>query len=88
MMLRREYTAGSDKEAEKYFERAAADYADVPVFEGRTVGSIARGELFEMRELVVGKSAPEITGADVDGKPFKLSDYRDKVVVLDFWGRW
>jgi hypothetical protein len=32
--------------------------------------------------------APEISGADIDGKPFKLSDYRGKVVVLDFWGNW
>ena len=48
----------------------------------------AKGELFEMRNLAIGKVAPEITGEDVDGKKFKLSDYRGKVVVLDFWGDW
>ena len=32
--------------------------------------------------------APEIEGEDIDGVPFKLSDYRGKVVVLDFWGNW
>jgi cytochrome oxidase Cu insertion factor (SCO1/SenC/PrrC family) len=36
----------------------------------------------------VGTKAPEIEGSDVDGKKFKLSDYRGKVVVLDFWGNW
>jgi len=36
----------------------------------------------------VGQQAPEIIGEDVDGKEFKLSDYRGKVVVLDFWGFW
>lgn len=36
----------------------------------------------------VNESAPDITGEDVDGKEFKLSDYRGKVVVLDFWGFW
>jgi hypothetical protein len=36
----------------------------------------------------VGESAPDIVGVDVDGKEFKLSDYRGKVVVLDFWGFW
>lgn len=36
----------------------------------------------------VGKLAPEIEGEDVDGVPFKLSDYRGKVVLLDFWGHW
>jgi cytochrome oxidase Cu insertion factor (SCO1/SenC/PrrC family) len=35
-----------------------------------------------------GELAKEITGEDVDGQPFKLSDYRGKVVVLDFWGFW
>jgi len=36
----------------------------------------------------VGQVAPEIEGEDLDGVPFKLSDYRGKVVVLDFWGNW
>jgi cytochrome oxidase Cu insertion factor (SCO1/SenC/PrrC family) len=36
----------------------------------------------------IGKVAPDIEGVDVDGKKFKLSDYRGKVVVLDFWGDW
>ncbi len=36
----------------------------------------------------VGESAPEIKGEDVDGKEFALSDYKGKVVVLDFWGFW
>jgi len=38
--------------------------------------------------LAVGKLAPEIEGEDIDGTQFKLSDYRGKVVVLDFWGNW
>jgi len=36
----------------------------------------------------VGNRAPEISGKDADGKTFKLSEYRGKVVVLDFWGFW
>jgi hypothetical protein len=36
----------------------------------------------------LGKLAPEIIGEDIDGKPIKLSDYRGKVVMLDFWGNW
>ena len=38
--------------------------------------------------VAVGVAAPEIAGRDIDGVPFKLSDYRGKVVVLDFWGDW
>jgi len=36
----------------------------------------------------VGMVAPEIEAEDIDGQVFKLSDYRGKVVVLDFWGDW
>lgn len=45
----------------------------------------AESSLFEVRFLSVGKSAPEFVGADLAGKPAKLSDYKGKVVVLDFW---
>ena len=36
----------------------------------------------------VGDLAEDIVGTDMDGEEFKLSDYRGKVVVLDFWGDW
>lgn len=32
-----------------------------------------------------GYFAPDIEGSDLEGKPIKLSDYRGKVVVLEFW---
>ena len=48
----------------------------------------ATGILAALGNLNAGKTAPEITGEDQDGKPFKLSSYRGKVVVLDFWGFW
>ena len=38
--------------------------------------------------LDVGNEAPEIEAEDLDGEVFKLSDYRGKVVLLDFWGNW
>ncbi len=44
--------------------------------------------LTAFRTLRVGKEAPDIKGADLDGKEFKLTDYRGKVVLLDFWGDW
>jgi len=36
--------------------------------------------------IAIGTEAPEIVGKDVDGDEFKLSDYRGKVVLLDFTG--
>ena len=50
--------------------------------------SAAKRRLFVLENLVVGKEAPEIEGLDTDGVSFKLSDYRGKVVMLDFWGNW
>jgi len=38
--------------------------------------------------FAIGEPAPEIEGEDIDGRPMKLSDYRGRVVMLDFWGDW
>jgi hypothetical protein len=73
------------KEVEAAFEQAAEKYGDVKLPGGDTVAERAKAELFEIRNLSVGKEAPDIEGEDQDGKRFKLSDYRGKVVVLDFW---
>lgn len=32
-----------------------------------------------------GYIAPDVEGSDLEGKPMKLSDFRGKVVVLEFW---
>lgn len=55
---------------------------------GRKIAELAAGALFEAENLGIGKVAGEIEGVDQDGVSFKLSDYRGKVVVLDFWGDW
>ena len=51
------------------------------------VDAIAR-ERKALTGLSIGKVAPEITGRDLDGVEFKLSDYRGKVVVVAFSGEW
>ena len=79
--------ADAAKEVESLFEKVEKEFADISSGRG-TLGKSAKSELNEMRNLGVGKPSPEITGNDIDGKPFKLSDYRGKVVVVDFWGDW
>jgi hypothetical protein len=75
------------KEPEALFERVAEKFADVK-YGKDSLAEKAKGDLFEMRSLVVGKVAPEIVGEDENGKAIKLSDFRGKVVLLDFWGFW
>jgi cytochrome oxidase Cu insertion factor (SCO1/SenC/PrrC family) len=56
--------------------------------DGSTVGEKAKAELSEIRNLAVGKQATEIEGEDQDGRRFKLSDVRGKVVLIDFWSEY
>ncbi|MHC4953679.1 MAG: peroxiredoxin family protein [Planctomycetota bacterium] len=78
-----------DERAEAMLVDVKENYGDVPIYGGRmTAGKKAEGDLFEARNLTVGKEAPEIEGEDIDGVVFKLSDYRGKVILLDFWGDW
>jgi|SRR4051812_27942716 tetratricopeptide (TPR) repeat protein len=74
-------------EAEKRFEEVIEKYGDLPHYRG-TLAEAAKAQLFEIRDLAIGKPAPDIEGEDVEGHKFKLSEYRGKVVVLDFWGDW
>ncbi len=76
-----------ETEAASLFEEIAEKFADV-THGAATLGVAATRELDEMRRLAIGKPAPEVSGEDIDGVRFKLSDYRGKVVVLSFWGHW
>jgi thiol-disulfide isomerase/thioredoxin len=35
-----------------------------------------------------GVTAVDFTAVDIDGAEIRLSDFKDKVVVLDFWATW
>jgi len=72
-------------ESEKLLRRASDEFGDVKLAVGGTVREKAQLELDDILHLAVGKVAPEIEGQDQDGNKFKLSDYRGKVVLLDFW---
>ncbi|MFT4515675.1 MAG: hypothetical protein ACI89X_002352 [Planctomycetota bacterium] len=88
-VLKTEDPAAHEARSAKWFKAVIADkqFAAIDYFRG-TLGDRAERTLFELRNLSVGKVAPDIVGEDIDGTALKLSDYRGKVVVLDFWGDW
>jgi thiol-disulfide isomerase/thioredoxin len=45
-------------------------------------------KLLDRVNLTAGNSAPEISFTDLGGTARRLSDFRGKVVLLDFWGLW
>lgn len=73
------------KRMETAYEAAVKfdDVTNIPF--KNSVAEKAKSELYELRYLSKGQLAPEIQGQDQDGHPFKLTDYRGKVVLLYFW---
>jgi hypothetical protein len=74
-----------EQRVEGLFARATEFGDVVNISNSGTVSEKAKMELFDMRYLSVGRFAPDIEGQDQEGRPFKLGDYRGKVVLLYFW---
>lgn len=75
-----------DEEIESLLNRCKEEFAEVSRGNSK-IGPLATAKLFAAR-IKVGKPAPEISGVDLDDVEFNLSDYRGKVVMIDFWGDW
>lgn len=74
--------ATREKESREEFARLKKEFGDT------SYARKADAYLFEMDYLQIGKVAPDFEATDEKGEKYKLSDYRGKVVVLDFWGFW
>ena len=62
-------------------EAASADAAALPL----DVGAAALNAAVNLK---AGDVVPDFSVSDIEGKPLKLSDYRGKYVLLDFWATW
>jgi hypothetical protein len=70
--------------------KRAAEYKDelVKNYQDSKVVSRMNAKAFREKNLVVGLAVPDFTAKDIENAEFKLSDYKGKVVLLDFWGFW
>jgi hypothetical protein len=73
---------GTTAEGEEVLRKVAETYPKT------AVGTLARARFITDADLVVGKPAPDFFGQTIDGFGFNLSDYRGKVVLVDFYGFW
>lgn len=78
---------GADRSADKklageLFRKVAKAHGD------RDAGKAANGYVYELDNLQIGMKAPDFEGEDADGRKIRLSDFRGKVVMIDFWGFW
>jgi hypothetical protein len=80
--------SAGEKELIAALERVQSDYPELTDSRDRSYAEMAGGMAFERKYLKVGLPVPDITAADLTGVEFSLSDYRGKVVLLDFWGNW
>lgn len=68
--------------AKSLFEELMRDEPDA------TFRRLVQGRLFRLENLRVGMPVPELVGTDADGIDLDLADFRERVVVIDFWGSW
>ena len=78
------YRIGSMKiqEAERRYNALPAD------IQNSSVGKAIKTELDALRMGSPGSKAYMFASTDIEGAPLKLTDYRGKYVLLDFWASW
>lgn len=75
------------EEAKQLFQEVIASYSHVSI-QGFKPADQCAATLFELENLAIGCTAPEIEGKDAGGQPLKLSETRGRHVLLIFWGAW
>lgn len=85
-------TEDRQAEAETLFEQFLAEFDGKHSYRAQGIEMQFRGEaqeqLVELRNRAAGMPAPDITGIDLNDNPMKLSDYRGRVVLMNFWATW
>ena len=78
-------TSAGASEAKRVEEYKAALVKD---YQGTRVVDRLNAKEFKDKNLQIGMAVPDFSAKDIEDASFKLSDYKGKVVLLDFWGFW
>lgn len=78
----------ADRGGDEYGTAKTALLAAAEAVEDARLAKDMRSAIDLREKYGVGCEAPDIAGVDLDGVDFKLSDYKGKVIFLDFWGDW
>lgn len=74
------------------YEQQMVDYADYLKANGTFSNNPAVQhyvrQMMAVKPLSIGHKAPDFTSMTLDDKPVKLSDYKGKYVMIDFWASW
>jgi len=76
----------SDPNAQAQVETAYASLS--PKLRATKIGTTLSKTLEATRKTALGVMAMDFTQNDVNGKPVKLSDFKGKYVLVDFWASW
>ncbi len=80
--------AENKAEGRDCFQAVIVEYGSLAYRGDSTYAAAAEGYLYEFAHLQLGMPAPDFESVDENGVKWKLSDYKGKVVVVDFWGFW
>ena len=59
-----------------------------PSLKAMEAGKKLRAAIDELKITAIGVTAPDFSQPDVDGKLIRLSSFRGKYVLVDFWASW
>ncbi|MFB9328692.1 redoxin domain-containing protein [Paenibacillus aurantiacus] len=58
------------------------------VLAGAAIYAVVRSANAKTATIMEGRTAPDITVTDLQGRVVSLSDYRGKPLLFNFWGTW
>jgi peroxiredoxin len=59
-----------------------------PEMKATPLGKMVQADIRKLKGTVIGGMAPEFESTDANGKIVKLTDFRGKYLLVDFWASW